>query len=139
MVFDYVAGKQDWLAHELPVEGKISETHTIGNLAERNPPTCSLTDSADAVRRRLRKEELKACVVVNDARVVLGLLPADSPETGDQTVEAVMEPGPSTFRPHTPADEAAEYFKRNKLDIITVTTSDGRLVGVLKAEDLPQS
>lgn len=138
MVFDYVAGKQDWLASDLPIEGKLSENRTVGSLAERDPPVCLPTESATEARNRLRKQGHDSCVVVNEARIVLGLLPGDASGSGDQNVDAVMEPGPSTFRPHTSADEAADYIIKNKLDLIIVTTSDGRLVGVVRTADLPR-
>jgi len=72
--------------------------------------------------------------VVNDERVVLGLLCAPNLEADpDATVESVMEAGPSTFRPNVPTEEMAGYFRDHHLDSAPITTPDGRLVGLLRA------
>jgi Mg/Co/Ni transporter MgtE len=75
-------------------------------------------------------------VVVNDQRVVLGLLRREQLE-GDpgKPVEQVMRPGPSTFRPHAPIGEMAHLLFDHDLESSPVTTSDGRLVGLLRRED----
>ena len=75
-------------------------------------------------------------VVVNEAQVVLGLLrekELDS-EPGRRVAE-VMRPGPSTFRPFVSADEIAHYMVEHDLKSAPITTSDGRLVGLLLRED----
>ena len=75
-------------------------------------------------------------MVVNDERVVMGLLRAEQLAGGDgEAVEGVMRPGPSTFRPHVPIAEMAHYMVQHELVSSPITTSDGRLVGLLKAED----
>jgi predicted transcriptional regulator len=77
-----------------------------------------------------------ACVVVNDERVVLGLLRAQELERGGHdVVDRVMRPGPSTFRPHVPIDELAHFMVHHELQSSPITTSDGRLVGLLLRED----
>jgi len=47
-----------------------------------------------------------------------------------------MSPGPSTFRPSIPQDELATYLDEHDLDHTLVTTLDGRMVGVVRREDL---
>ncbi|HEX5019495.1 MAG TPA: CBS domain-containing protein [Candidatus Binatia bacterium] len=136
MVFDYVAGKQDWLANDLPFEGELAQTDTLGRLADRNVPTCLPTENAAEVQRRLAKKPGGYCVVVDEHRVVLGLLRKSRIENGDRAVGRVMEPGPTTFRPYTSVEQVADYVKEKNLDTVLVTTSDGRLVGALRAEDL---
>ncbi len=46
-----------------------------------------------------------------------------------------MRPGPSTFRPNVPIGEMAHYMLEHDLPSSPITTSDGRLVGLLTAED----
>jgi CBS domain-containing protein len=46
-----------------------------------------------------------------------------------------MRPGPSTFRPHVPIEEMAAYMVEHELESSPVTTSDGRLVGLLRQTD----
>ena len=75
-------------------------------------------------------------MVVNDERVVLGLLRAEELRRGqDESIERVMRPGPSTFRPHVPIEELAHHMIHHDLPASPVTTSDGRLVGLLRRED----
>ena len=47
-----------------------------------------------------------------------------------------MRPGPSTFRPFVSIDEMANFMVEHKLDSSPVTTSDGRLVGLLLKKDV---
>jgi predicted transcriptional regulator len=75
-------------------------------------------------------------VVVNDDRVVLGLLrEAQLEGDSDEPAERVMRPGPSTFRPHVSIGEMAHFMVEHDLQSSPVTTSDGRLVGLLRRED----
>jgi predicted transcriptional regulator len=74
--------------------------------------------------------------VVNDERVVFGLLRSKELEKGtDEPVEKVMRPGPSAFRPFVPIEQMALYMLEHDLDNSPITTSDGRLVGLLRKED----
>jgi Mg/Co/Ni transporter MgtE len=87
------------------------------------------------VRRRIR-DDWDVCVVLNDDRVVLGILRAEQlQDKDDDVVEDVMLPGPGTFRPHVPIDEIAHYMIHHELENSLVTTSDGRLVGVLRQKE----
>jgi Mg/Co/Ni transporter MgtE len=105
-------------------------------VARRDAPTCRLDEPIGEVRERAQVAGWDACVVVNDQRVVLGLLRAEELRRGqDQPVEQVMRPGPSTFRPHVPIEELAHHLVHHDLPTSPVTTSDGRLVGLLRRED----
>jgi hypothetical protein len=44
MVFDYVAGKLDWLANDLPIEGELADIAKLGDVADRNIPITQLSD-----------------------------------------------------------------------------------------------
>ena len=76
-------------------------------------------------------------MVVSQDRVVLGLLRAKELQADPQLlVERVMRPGPSTYRPFVSvADMRATMTERN-LDSSPVTTSDGRLVGLVRKQDV---
>ena len=88
------------------------------------------------VRKRVTDEGWDACVVVNDERVVFGLLRAEDLAKGsDEPVADVMRPGPSTFRPYVAIAEMAHYMIHHNLRSCPITTSDGRLVGLLTLED----
>jgi Mg/Co/Ni transporter MgtE len=46
-----------------------------------------------------------------------------------------MRPGPSTFRPHVPIEEMAQFMHEHDLVSSPITSSDGRLIGLLRRED----
>ncbi len=129
-------GKLDWLAAGLPTEGTNAERPRAVDVARRDAPTCRLDEPIGEVRERVRAAGWDACVVVNDERVVLGLLrEAELGTEGDERVEQVMRPGPSTFRPHVPIEDMAQFMVAHDLPTSPITSSDGRLVGVLRRED----
>lgn len=74
-------------------------------------------------------------MVVNEDRVVLGLLRREELERPEGRIEQVMRPGPSTFRPHVPIEEMAHFMVAHDLPTSPITSSDGRLIGVLRRED----
>jgi predicted transcriptional regulator len=71
---------------------------------------------------------------------MLGLLGKRALEVDPTTtVEQVMDPGPSTFRPNVSLEEMADYLREHELTRAWVTTSDGKLVGLLERDLLEQS
>src|SRR2546428_425350 len=83
-----------------------------------------------------KKAGWEVCVVVNEERIVFGLMRAkELAGDPDQTAEQAMRPGPSTFRPHVPIEEMASYMVEHDLPSSPITTSEGLLVGVLLRED----
>src|SRR5215213_6762091 len=104
-VYRYAPGKDGWMTMGLPSEGPDAATPRAGGVADRNTPTCSLHDRLGNVRDRLRPAGETSCIVVNDQRVVLGRVRGESLEgDAEQTVEAVMEAGPTTVRPSAPLE-----------------------------------
>jgi deazaflavin-dependent oxidoreductase (nitroreductase family) len=126
----------DWLGAGLPTEGTNATRPRAGTVARTDVPTCGLDEELGTVSARVHQAGWNACVVVNDARVVMGLLRADE-LAGDPTrrIENAMRPGPSTFRPYVGITEMAGYMATHKLENSPVTTSDGRLVGLLVRTD----
>jgi predicted transcriptional regulator len=99
-------------------------------------PTCGLDDRLGDVRQRVEAAGWDACVVVNQERIVLGLL--RSGELGrdaEMAAERAMRPGPSTFRPYRAIEEMAAYMIEHDLENSPVTTAAGRLVGLLRRAD----
>lgn len=135
-VFEYAGGKLDWLAAGMPTEGTATAHPRAADVARRDVPTCGMEERLGDVRQRVRQAGWDLCVVVNGHGVVLGLLRKSEVEAGDdRRVEDVMLPGPSTFRPHVPVVEMARFMGRHDLAAAPITTSDGRLVGILRRED----
>ena len=125
---DYVGGKMDWLAFDLPWEGSA---RLVGRELDRDAPTCTLSEKVSEVRTRLALSEF--CVVTFDSGVVAGSVDGDAVrEGGDALVGAVMTPGPPTVRPSEEAAPLDERMQKKGIAQIIVTRSDGRLVGVYR-------
>ena len=78
-----------------------------------------------------------ACVVVSMERVVLGLLRAEQLQADPRLlVNRVMRPGPSTYRPFVSVAEMRRIMSDRDLASSPVTTSDGRLVGLVRRQDV---
>jgi len=136
-VYDYENGKVDWLAAGLPTEGTNASRPRAGGVSRKEVPTCGINERLRDVADRVRGQGWDAAVVVNEERVVLGLLRSkESSKEPDQRVEAAMRPGPSTFRPFVAIDEMARFMAEHKLESAPITTSDGRLVGLLLRGDV---
>ncbi|TMB62331.1 MAG: CBS domain-containing protein [Chloroflexi bacterium] len=131
----YAAGKADWGAMGLPLEGALADRPTIGALARTDVPTCALTDRVRDLREW--SGEWDTCLVVNEARVVLGrILTSELSANGDARAEEVMRPGPSTFRPNVSVAQMLEYMREHDLRSAPVTRGDGTLVGLVLRSEL---
>lgn len=137
-VYDYVAGKADWGAAGLQLEGRAVGVLRAGDVARRDAPICGLDERLADVRRRVERTDWELCVVVNDDRVVLGLLGRSALREGATaaTAEEAMTSGPVTVRPDVRADRLLASLERRNGTAALVTTSDGRLVGAALVEDL---
>ena len=56
-MYRYTAGKLDWLAANLPVEGAKASAPRIAPWAHADVPTCGLEDPIDLVHRRAALRE----------------------------------------------------------------------------------
>jgi CBS domain-containing protein len=136
-VYDYRTGIQDWMGAGLPTEGTNTRTPRLVDVVRRDVPTCSLGERLGDVRDRAAAAGWDACVVVSDEHVVLGLLRAGELRADRQLlVEQVMRPGPSTYRPFVSVAEMRRIMSDRNLESSPVTTSDGRLVGLVRRQDV---
>lgn len=137
-VYDYEAGKADWAAAGLPREGRVASETSAGEAADADVPTCTIDEDVAAVRERVRAGGWDQCIVVNDERIVLGRLGRAAIAGADQrSVEEAMSSGPSTVRPNLLLSELQQRIERQNLHSALVTTSDGRLVGVVLRDTRP--
>jgi CBS domain-containing protein len=133
-VYDYVAGKADWGAFGLPLEGTAGPR--AGDYDRDDVPTCRLEERLQDVRRRVSAAGWDTCIVVNAVGVVLGRLGRKAlASQADVAVEASMTPGPSTVRPSITLAAFVERMRIRKLTSALVTRSDGTLVGLLSRAD----
>jgi CBS domain-containing protein len=135
-VYEYAAGKADWGSNGLPLEGRSgSETRAAARM-RTDVPTCRLDDRLQDVCERLEESNWDTCFVVDGRGVVLGRLGRRAiRERANLAAEEVMTPGPSTVRPSARLQAMVERMQRQKLTNLPVTTSDGRLVGLLTLRD----
>jgi CBS domain-containing protein len=138
--YDYADGKADWIAHGLPREGQNVGGLYAGEMIDRDPPTCPLSADLGAVRAALEGSQYGFCLVTGDERILLGRVRKSELRDADSGVRAedVMEPGPSTVRPNTPAKQLAERLAKRELRTAIVTTPEGRLLGVFHRADAEQ-
>ncbi len=135
-VYDYVAGKVDWLAFGLPREGDEAATPRAGDIARRDVPTCAPSDRIGTVRECVAAAGWDQCLVVNDERVVLGRLRGTALSAdAEARAEEAMEAGPTTVRPDERLADLATRLRERDVAGIVVTTPDGRLVGQLLRDD----
>ena len=124
------------MAAGLPTEGEVTGRPSAATVARRDVPTCHLEESLPNVRERVRAAGWDVGVVVNEARIVMGLLRAEEPgREEDLTAESAMRPGPRTFRQHVAIAEMVEFMAEHDLPNVPVTTSEGELIGLLRLEE----
>ena len=140
-VYDYVPGKSDWLAHGLPFEGTAASVPRVGAFAREDVVTCRLEDRVDEVAPRVTDSQYGFALVTTVSGTVLGRLRTSAIESASPQAMAgsIMEPGPSTVRPDLPAPELAQRLKTRGLSTAIVTTPEGRLLGVVRREELERA
>jgi CBS domain-containing protein len=118
------------------MEGRLADIPTAGSVARDDVPTASLDEAVGDVRGRVDGSGFDTAVVVNEERIVLGILRPENLEGEDERrVEEAMKPGPSTFRPHVLIHEMAHYMHEHDVESTPITTGEGRLVGLLARKD----
>jgi rhodanese-related sulfurtransferase len=137
---DYAAGKVDWIAHGLPIEGSAAERPTALRLLRRDVATCALEDPTAEVSARIERSPYGFALALATDDVVLGRVRRSriAEATGHTRVEEVMDPGPSTIRPHTAVDELAASVGASPVQTLIVTDPEGRLLGVVRRSDLEE-
>jgi CBS-domain-containing membrane protein len=137
-VHDYVPGKSDWLARGLPTEGTAAKRQRVGALALDDVVTCRVDDPIGEVRSRIEESRYGFALVTTERGTLLGRLRTRAMDRADAVAvaESLMEPGPSTVRPDVEASKLAARLADGGLRTAIVTSPDGRLLGVVRREDL---
>jgi CBS domain-containing protein len=134
-VYDYVPSKIDWFANGLPREGKAAAVPWAGDLARDDVPTCTPNDRVGDVREHVVATGYDLCLVLNEDRIVLGLLRGDAlSKVATARVRDVMELGPKTVRPNHPVEELQTRTNQG-VKCWIVTTSHGEFRGLLLRTD----
>jgi CBS domain-containing protein len=134
-VFDYAAGKSDWLAADLPFEGSAQ---LAGALTRRGVATVDEDVPAADALRLLEAQGFGPVVVLNPAGVVMGAAYRDVLRSvlGEAPVGTVMRFGVSTVRPSEDAAALARRMRHKGVTRVVVTRADATLVGLFFAGDV---
>lgn len=128
-VYDYVDGKLDWLAFDLPYEGKAT---LVSRVVRRDPVLAGLDDPLGQVADRIVADPAGLAVVVDGDRVVHGVIGGEHLSAAGEGVRAeeAMEVGTPTVRPGEDIEELTGRLDRKGMRDIVVTRSDATLVGL---------
>lgn len=134
-VYDYAAGKTDWIAADLPFDGTA---RLVARFTRRDVATVTERTPAGEALRLLDAQGFGPVLVLNRAGVVMGAayrdtLESASVETGTGTV---MRFGVSTVRPSEDAAALAQRMSHAGVTRVVVTRPDGTLVGLFFAADV---
>lgn len=137
-VHDYVPGKVDWLAHNLSIEGSAVDASTIGRRLRHDVVTAALDEPLAEVRVRVDASSYEFALVLAVDTTLLGRLRPSVLDSADPDRPAgeVIEPGPSTLRPHEPAQQIGERLAQRRLSYAIVTDPEGYLLGTVHSTDL---
>jgi CBS-domain-containing membrane protein len=133
-VYDYAAGKTDWLAADLPFEGTAQ---LAGMFTRRSVATTGERTPAGEALRLLDTQGFGPVLVLNPAGVVMGAAYRERLESAPAQAEVgtVMRFGVSTVRPSEDAAALAHRMGHAGVTRVVVTRSDGTLVGLFFAAD----
>jgi CBS-domain-containing membrane protein len=136
-VYDYAAGKADWLATGLPTEGEQAHRPRARDVLRRDVVTARPAEPVGAVRPRVARSPYGFALVVADDGTLLGRLRKTALD-GNPSVpaEQVMEAGPSTIRADSDLAELAERLRSRDLQTAVVTAPTGRLLGIVRRADM---
>jgi CBS domain-containing protein len=135
-VYDYMAGKADWLAADLPFEGTAQ---LVGMFTRRGVATVAESTPVAEALGLLEAQGFGPVLVVNEAGVVMGAAYREglAAAPGEAAVGTVMRFGVSTVRPSEDAAALAHRMGQRQVTRVVVTRSDGTLIGLFFAEDMP--
>ncbi len=125
-VYYYAAGKADWGSAGLPLEGAEGSETRAGAHVRTDVPTCRPHDQLREVCERLDETGWDTCFVVDEQRVVLGRLGRRAIRDRENV---------TAVRPSARLRDVVERMQRQTLTNLPVTTSDGRIIGLLLRAD----
>ena len=139
-VYDYEAGKSDWLASPLPTEGRAAGELDAAAMIRGDDIACHLGEKLGDTAKRVQAAGKDVCIVVNDRHIVLGRIRGRALDGDpDAVVEDVMTPGPSTIRPDTDLGTVVKTLRDGNVASTLVTNQEGRLIGTVYLEDVERT
>ena len=139
-VYDYASSKVDWMARGLPLEGRRAQEKRAIDFAGPRVVTCRLSDRVGPLREPVAASAYGFALVLSGEDAVVGRLRRAVLEGDPEAVaEDVMEAGPSTHRPNLEPSKLLEKLKQKDLKTAILSDPDGRLLGIVRRRDLPDS
>ncbi len=137
-VYDFVAGKAEWIAHGLPMEGNGPHYPLAGLVARRAVVhECRLGSNVGESRRAVEETGQSYCVVLNDDDILLGRMRKRHLAAGDEkVVDEVMEIGPTTVRATESADALLKRMRERDVPAVLITSAKGKFLGIARQTDL---
>lgn len=134
-VYDYAAGKTDWLAADLPFEGTAK---LAGMFTRRGVVAVGERTPAAELSRLLDAQGFGPALVVNQEGVLMGAVYRADLQAASPQAEAgtIMRFGLSTVRPSEDAAALAHRMGHRELTRVVVTRPDGSLVGLFFTADV---
>ncbi|GLZ02703.1 hypothetical protein Acsp03_01700 [Actinomadura sp. NBRC 104412] len=129
-VYDYAAGKLDWLSADLPYEG---HAELVSRVVRRDPVVAAPEDRMGEVADRVLADPAGVALVVDASGVVQGVIGerelAGAPD--EAPAERFMNPAVPTVRPSEDAADLMRRADRAGLHEIVVTRPDATPVGIV--------
>jgi predicted transcriptional regulator len=98
---------------------------------------CRLEERIEDVRPRVEDSPYRFALVVAPGGTLLGRIgKAALDSDANVTVDAAMEPGPSTVRADVSLESLRDRLDKRGFKTAVVTTPDGVLLGVVRRQDL---
>src|SRR5882724_3676834 len=117
----------DWFASGGARAGREADRPRAGDATRADVPTCRLEERCGDVARRVRATGGSDCVVLDDDAL-------DAEPTA--AAADAMRAAPATIRPHVSLEDTLKSLRSRRREHVLVTTSDGRLVGLLRRADV---
>lgn len=131
-VYDYALGRTDWETAGLPMEGTDVRGPIVADATTHDPPTVKVYETVGTARQRLAGNT--QVVVINDEKIVVGVMRKESWDEDDETrVGDAMRLGPGTVRPGTQLGPLVGRMERKQVESVLVTDAEGHLIGVMTA------
>jgi len=140
-VYEYKAGKQDWLAAGLPSEGTLAGEPTIAPAVRPDVPRFGLEDRVGPILDTLRAGGWELAAIVNQAGILLGRVRAQDITNPDATASCstgCTSDASRCVQPDVGAVGASSVMVERP-SVAFVTDPEGRLRGLVTRRDIARA
>jgi rhodanese-related sulfurtransferase/CBS domain-containing protein len=132
-VYEYSAGKDDWLSSGNDFEGTLADVPRAIDAA-KDVAVTRLDEDMTVVKELAKHSPVVA--VVNEDGILMGRIDSHVSNAGaGDSVESLMEDGPKTVRPSEKVEDLLEVMDGEKRDDVLVTDPKGALLGIVFKDD----